>query len=201
MYYFWVTGRSPSDTQSCRICGLLKWQDGTYQAEDREQTMNRQAPSVNIHHSADAKAWYLLAEFSANEFLSDDGRSAGLMAGFLPQRIQELDTLPEWAAILEAMLARFAREVREHFGQGGRVRVFCQRQIIDEGYSERVAPQPDAAGQRLHRAQAILGPGKKMKGGWGYYAIEKGSDSTGAACQESCHTIEIYVYRESMDKP
>ncbi len=149
--------------------------------------MDGQAPNVKLNHSTDVTAWYLLVEFSPQEFLSDRSRSDGLMAGFLSLPLQQLDTLPEWVASVEAMLARFAKEAWGHFEPGGRVRVFCQRKIIDDGC--------------LERAQAILDPGKKMNGGWGYYAIEKGRDSTGAAFTEPCHIIEIYVYRESIDTP
>ncbi len=157
--------------------------------------MNGQPPNVNRNHSTDVTAWYLLADFSAKEFLSDQGRSHGLMAGFLSSPVRELDTLPEWVADLEAVLARFAKEVMGHFERGGRIRVFCQRMIIDEGYFERAAPHLDPA------EQAIRGSGKKMSGGWGCYAIEKGRDFTDAACTEPCHVIDIYVYRESIDTP
>ncbi len=164
--------------------------------------MNRQAPHVNINHSTDATAWYLLGEFSSKEFSSDRSRGDGLIAGFLSLPLQELDALPAWVADLEAMLARFAKEVWKHFEQGGRVRVFCQRKIIDAAYFERPASQLDPAGQRLARAHAILDPGKNLDGGgWGYYAIEKGRDPTDAACEASCHIIEVYVYRESIDSP
>ncbi len=163
--------------------------------------MNRQAPNANLNHGTDRTAWHLLAEFSPKEFLSDHGRSDGLMAGFLSLPIQELDTLPEWAVDVETILASFAKEVSGHFEHGGRVRVFCQSKIIDEGHFERAALHLDPAEPEMERARAIRDSGKKMNGGWGYYAIEKGSDSDGAACQESCHIIEIYVYRESIDTP
>lgn len=149
--------------------------------------MNRQAPNVNLDSTADAAAWYLLAEFSPQEFLSDRSRSDGFMAGLLSLPHQEMDTLPEWLAPLETLLARFAKEVVGQFEQSGRVRVFCQRKIIEDAYLERAASQLD--------------PGKKMNGGWGYYAIEKGRDFTDAAWTEPCHIIEIYVYRESIARP
>ncbi len=163
--------------------------------------MDRQAPNVNFNDSADATAWDLLVEFSPEEFLSDRSRSDGLTAGFLPLPLHGLDSLPEWGASLEAILARFAKEVWGQFEQGGRVRIFCERKILEDGHLEGAAPQLDPAGQRMERAQAILDPGQKMNGGWGYYAIEKGRDSTGAGCTESCRIIEIYVYRESIDTP
>ncbi len=163
--------------------------------------MGRQAPNVNLNNSTDATAWYLLAEFSLKEFLSDRSRSDGLMAGFPSLPHQELDTLPEWLITLDAMLTRFAQEVWGQFEQGGRVRVFCQKKIIGDTCFERPASQLDPAGQRMERPQAILATGRKMNGGWGYYAIEKGRDSTDAACKESCPIIEIYVYRESIDTP
>ncbi len=163
--------------------------------------MDGQAPNVNLDHSTDVTAWYLLVEFSQEEFLSDRSRSVGLRAGFLSLLLQELDTLPEWAASLEALLARFAKEVWEYGEQGGHVRVFCQRKIIDEGYLEREASQLDRSGKRMERPQAIPDPGKKINGGWGYYAIEKGRDLTDAAYTEPCPIIEIYVYRESIDTP
>ncbi len=169
--------------------------------KDREQSMHEQAPNVNLNQSTDAAVWYLLAEFSPKEFQSDHGRSDGLVAGFLSLRIQELDTLPEWVADLEAMLARFANEVWGDFEPGGPIRVFCQRKIIDEGYFERAAPHLDPAEQDMERAQAIRDLGKKMNGGWGCYAIEKGRDFTDGSCTEPCHIIEIYVYRESIEAP
>ncbi len=163
--------------------------------------MDRQAPNVNLRHSADDAAWYLLVEFSTREFLSDRSRSDGLRAGFLTLPHQELDTVPEWVANLEAMLARFAREVWEDLGPVGRVRLFCQRKIIDDACFERPASQLDSAGLRMERAHSILDPRKKINGGWGCYAIEKGRDSTDTASKEACHIIEVYIYRESIDTP
>ncbi len=195
MYYFWVSGRSPSNTKLSRKCGLLKLQDIPHKDKDRRQIMTKQAPKGKPHHSADVAAWYLLADFSLREFSPERARGNGWMAGFLSLPLQELDPSPDFLANLEAMLARFANEVWGDLEQGGRVRVFCQRKIIDDVYLERAAPQLDPA------AQAIRDSAKKMNGGWGYYAIEKGSDSDRAACQESCHIIEIYVYRESIDTP
>lgn len=156
---------------------------------------------MNLNHSVDVTTWYLFAEFSLKEFLSDGSRSDGIVAGFRSLPLPELDALPEWAANLEAMLARFAKEVWEYFDQGGRVRVFCQREIIGDGYVERAASRLDPAGQRMERAQSIPDPGKKMNGGWGYYAIEKGRDTTGAAENEPCPIVEVYIYRESIDTP
>ncbi len=163
--------------------------------------MNSQAPNADLNSTADVAAWYLLAEFSLQEFSSDRGRTDGLMAGFLSLPHQGLDTLPEWLATLEAMLARFAQEVRGQFEQGGLVRVFCQKKIIDDAYFERAASRLDPAEQKMELAHAILDPGKKTDGGWGCYAIEKGRESTGAACTEAGHILEIYVYRESIDTP
>ncbi len=163
--------------------------------------MDGQPPNVNFHRSTDTTAWYLLAEFSLKEFLSERSRSDGWMAGFLSLPLQELDTLPEWVANLEALLARFAKEVWGHSEQSGRVRLFCQRKIIGDGYLERAASPLDPAGRKMEGGQAILDPGKKIDGGWGYYAIEKGGNFADAACKESCPVIEIYVYRESIDTP
>ncbi len=157
--------------------------------------MNGQPPNVNRNHATDATAWYLLVDFSAREFLSDQDRSDGLMTGFLSSPLRELDTLPGWVADLEAMLARFAKEVIGHFERGGRVRLFCQRKIVDEEHFERATLQFDPA------EQAIRDSGEKMNGGWGCYAIEKGRDFTEAACTEPCYIIDIYIYRESIDTP
>lgn len=149
--------------------------------------MNRQALNLNLNHNTGASEWHLLAEFSLEEFLSERGRSEGLLAGSLSLSHYELEPLSVWLASWEWMLAKCAKEMWGQSEQGGRVFVFCQRKVIDDGCLERAPGGPDH--------------GKRMNGGWGYYAIEKGRDSTGAAGQASCHIIEIYLYRESIDTP
>jgi hypothetical protein len=118
-------------------------------------------------------AWYLLGEYSLSKFLSDSEKEDKLKAGFLSQTVRELSIPPEYVENIEMMLTGFTKEAFEHFKQGGvklpgRIRIFCKQKMIE----------------------------KEMKGGWGYFVIERSRDSSTNDCTEPFHFIDLYFYGE-----
>jgi len=118
-------------------------------------------------------AWYLLAEYSLSEFLSDLNTGNKSMTGLLFKKLRELGTPPEYVENIEMMLIGFANEALEHFKGGrvelpGRIRIYCQKKMIDE----------------------------EMHGGWGYFLIERGDDVSTGSSVRSWNSVELYLYKE-----
>lgn len=97
----------------------------------------------------------------------------GLAAGSFCQTLRELGIPPEWVENIELTLTRFARQALAQFeperlGMPERLRVFCQKKMLDE----------------------------KMNGGWGFFLLERtdGSPESPSASSQSC--VDLYIYRE-----
>lgn len=95
------------------------------------------------------------------------------MAGSLFKKLRDLNIPPEYVGNIEMMLTGFAKEALEHFKGGrlelpGRIRIFCQKKTIDE----------------------------KIRGGWGYFLIERGDDVSTGPSVRSWNSVELYLYKE-----
>jgi hypothetical protein len=142
----------------------------------------------------DDSQWYLLVEYPLSVFLLDRNRRDDCMAGILFQSLSKLGVPPECGADIRMMLAEFADEVGEHTKQGrwnlpGWVRVFCQRKMIDGeqlGHTEQAAKI----------APEILGLGMKIKGGLGFFLIEKGGTASPGFQEDPENLVDVYLYRE-----
>ena len=96
-----------------------------------------------------------------------------ITAGLLSQTVQELSMPIECVENIEMTLRSLAREALAHFEQGRvelpwRIRIFCKKKMIDG----------------------------EMKGGWGYFVIERSRDSSTSDCTEPHHFIDLYLYKE-----
>jgi len=156
--------------------------------------------NANSSFRPDVPGWYFLKEFSLGEFMSGHDRRDKLKDGYLFQAVWKLGVSPEWVENIEMTLAGSAKEALEHYKLGklespGRIRIFCQKKMIDDGYSEKFS-RPDHSegvikpGQTMHRSDT------KMHGGCGYFVIERSlspcADSSGAPP----YFIDLYLYQE-----
>ncbi len=149
----------------------------------------------------DDSIWYILAEFSLSEFLSDRDQRDGLTGGLLRQSVQELGILPEWEKNLEMTLAGFAEEALHQCKQGGtelpgRVRLFCQKKIIGDMYSGSAAARPYHSEQPIEHGQILLHSGARMSGGWGFFLVKRGRNPSTGSPAGSWNSIDLYLYKE-----
>lgn len=117
--------------------------------------------------------WHLLGEYSLRESLPDFENNDKGAAGILSEMVRESAIPIEGVENIEMTLRNLAREALVHFKQGslelpGRIRIFCQKKMIEE----------------------------KMRGGWGYFVIERSRDYSTEAWAEYHHFIDIYFYEE-----
>jgi hypothetical protein len=123
--------------------------------------------------------WYFIAEYSLNEVARDENLEPGLMAGSLYQTIRDLGVPTDCLSKIEGTITGTAREAMSHINYSSpnlpvHIRLFCQRKTID--------------GERHF--------GDQMKGGWGYFLIEKGRDIPASSHEKSYCVAELYLYRE-----
>jgi hypothetical protein len=148
----------------------------------------------------DDPVWYFLAEYSLSEFTADLNVGEKLMAGSLFQTVRELGIPPEYVENIEMMLTGFAKEALVHFKQGGlelpgRIRIFCQKKMIDNANSAKTS-RPYDTEQTLEHAQFVHHPGTKINGGWGYFLIERGGDVSTGSSASSWNSVDLYLYKE-----
>jgi hypothetical protein len=144
--------------------------------------------------------WVLLGECSLSKFLLDPENGDQITAGPLSQIVRELGIPVKGVENIETTLRSFAREALAHFKPGkvelpGRIRIFCQKKMIDDANSVKIS-RLDNVEQAMEHAQIIHPSGTKMNEGWGYYVIERGRDFASIPCKESCRVVELYVYKE-----
>jgi len=145
--------------------------------------------------------WVLLGELPLRDFLSDHDRRDGPMAGYLFQTVRELGMSPECMKSIARTLAGFAKEAFAHHKQGrpeipGRIRIFCQKKIIDDVNPGHSTSRSYHAGKVMEHAQMILDSGMKMNGGWGYFLIERGGNVSTESSASSWNSVDLYLYKE-----
>lgn len=145
--------------------------------------------------------WILLAELSLGDFLSDHGRRDSPTAGFLFQMVQELGMPLECVEDIAMLVTEFAKESPAHYKQDGlefpgRIRIFCQKKIVDDANVGRTTLQAYHTEQAREHSPMILDFGTKMNGGWGCFLIKRGGDISDDASLGSHHLVDLYLYRE-----
>lgn len=123
------------------------------------------------------------------------------MAGSLFQTVQELDMSPECMESIARTLSGFAKEAFAHHNQGrsefpGRIRIFCQKKIIDDVNPGRSTSRSDHAEKVKEHAHMILDSGMKINGGWGYFLIERGGNVSTESPASSWNSVDLYLYKE-----
>ncbi len=161
-----------------------------------------QITNANQYPRPNDPAWFFLAEFLLSDFFVDHHRKDELTGGLLFQAVRELGMPPEWVENIEMMLAEFANKALAHFKQGelelpGRIRVFCQKKIIDEANSARAASPAHPQEQAEEPTQIVHNSGAETNGGWGYFLIGRGEGfSAYYSSTVARNSIDLYLYKE-----
>jgi len=160
-----------------------------------------QTSNANQNFSSDDPVWVLLCELSLRDLLSDHDRKDGPMAGNLFQRVRELGMSAECMESIAKTLAGFAKEAFAHHKQGrpefsGRIRIFCQKKIINDVNPGRSTSRSYHAEKAIEQAQMKLDSGMKMNGGWGYFLIERGGNVSIESSASSWNSVDLYLYKE-----
>lgn len=161
-----------------------------------------QTSNANRSSPSDDPVWYFLVEFSLGEFLSIHNRRDAGTTGLLFQAVRELGMPHEWVENIEMTLAEFANEELVHFKQGRlvlpeRIRIFCQKKIINEANSMDVTSRPYHTERAMEHTHMLLDSAKKMNGGWGCFLIERGgADSFTGLSVDSRNPVDLYFYKE-----
>jgi hypothetical protein len=159
------------------------------------QTLN-----ANQNSRSDDPVWFLIAEFLLSDFFVDHNRKEELTAGNLFQAVRELGMPPECVENIEMTLAEFVKKALVHFQQEGlelpgRIRVFCQKKIIDDANFARAASSSYQQEQAVEHAQRILDSGTNLNRGWGYFIIDRSGSDAGSS-EKSSLLVELYLYLE-----
>ena len=144
--------------------------------------------------------WYLLAELSLKDFFSNHDQRDKPAAGSLFQILQELGISTECMENIARTLAGFAIEAFARGKQGrqefpGRIRIFCQKKIIDDANSVKASRLYHTKQGKKH-AQSFPDSGADMIGGWGYFMIDRGEDLPSSSSSIPHNYVDLYLYKE-----
>jgi hypothetical protein len=145
--------------------------------------------------------WVLLAELSVRDFLSDHDRKEKSKAGYLFQTVRELGMPLGCVQDIAMLVTEFTKESPVHDEQEGlefpgRIRIFCQKKIIDDANAARTTSRPYHTEQPMEPSPMILDVGAKMDGGWGCFLLRRGGNVSDDASLRSDHFVDLYLYRE-----
>ncbi len=131
--------------------------------------------STNSHQGSksDNGRWYLLGEYSFSGLILDPEQDPQRAIELPSAVIDDIDIPLERVGSIEVALRSFAGQALRHAqpdGQvhPGKIRIFCQKKILDE----------------------------EMKGGWGYFVIEKPREAFPEASQKPPEAMDLYIYEE-----
>lgn len=150
---------------------------------------------------SDDPVWVVLANLSLGDFLSDHNRSDEPTAGSLFQMVRELGMPLECMENIAMLVTEFAKESPVHCKQEGsefpaRIRIFCQKKIVDGANAARATSRPCHTEQAMHHSPMILDFGTKMNGGWGCFLIKRGGNFSNDASPSSHPLVDLYLCRE-----
>jgi hypothetical protein len=149
---------------------------------------------ANQNFSSDDPLWILLVELSLSDFLDRPG------AGYLFKKLRELGMPPASLENIARALAGSAKEAltrskQERLELPGRIRIFCQKKILEEANSVRPSrgyhTEPDKK-----QKETFPDVGAKTIGGWGYFIIERGEDLPPDSSVSPHHDVDLYLYKE-----
>lgn len=163
---------------------------------DKEKRNMQTSKAKQDFRSGDP-VWVLLAELSLGDFLSDHDPTDESMAGYLMKMVRELGMPLECMENIAMLVTEFAKESPVHDKQAGlefpaRIRIFCQKKIMDDADATRTTSRPDQTEQAMEHLPMILDLGTKMDGGWGCFLIKRGDN----ASDDSHDLVDLYLYRE-----
>jgi hypothetical protein len=159
-----------------------------------------QTSNARQNFRSDDPVWVLLAEFSLRDFLSDHDRRDSPTAGYLFQTARELGMSPECMENIAGTLTEFAKEAlvldkQEKMEFRGRIRIFCQKKVIDDASSAKTS-RSCRAEQDNKQKQIFPDSGANTISGWGYFMIERGEDLPPYSSVIPHNYIDLYLYKE-----
>jgi hypothetical protein len=159
-----------------------------------------QTANANQNCSSYDPVWVLLAELPLVVFLSDQDWRDEPAVRFLFQTLRELGMSPESVENTAGMLAEFAKEALACTRQGrlespGRIRMLCQKKIIDDASSVKTSRPPESGKKQK---QSFPDSRANMIGGWGYFMIERGGDLPPDSSAIPHNYIDLYLYKEGV---
>jgi hypothetical protein len=151
--------------------------------------------------NSDDPVWILLADLSLGDFLPDQHRREESTAGYLLQMVRELGLPLECVENIAMLVSEVAKESPVHdkperLEFSGRIRIFCQKKIIDDANAWHASSRPCPTEQAMELLPVILDFGTKMNGGWGCFLIRRGANVSDDASLSSPHVVDLYLYRE-----
>jgi hypothetical protein len=181
-----------------------------------------QTSNANQSIRSSSSVWYLLAEYALSEITFDYAKEVELMIGFLFQTFRELGAPLEWIGTIEMKLTGLAKKAQASIKEAARtgcttqnevasrssfamtkqgrlerfgsIRIFCQKKLIDDINSANNSTRGDKE-QTVEHDPFIYSSSTIMKGGWGYFIIERSGDDAGSA-ERSYPMIDLYLYKE-----
>lgn len=156
--------------------------------------------SSNHNSSFNDPTWYFLAEYMLSELIVNDTLSEANIKRVLFQIIWELGIPPEHITHIESTWSGFVREAIAHLYQSGScshmyLRLFCQKKALDY-----VLPGENSSLFRLNQTseapQIIRQSSPEVKGGWGYFLVERGGTAEVNFPEKGCNWVDLYLYRE-----
>ncbi len=159
-----------------------------------------QTSNAKQNFRSDDPVWILLAELPLRDFLLDRDWKDESTAGYLFQTARELGMSPECMENIAGTVTEFAEEALVRYKQEGsefpgRIRIFCQKKIIDDANSEKTS-RPYHTEQGKKQKQIFPDSGANTVGGWGYFMIERGEDLPPYSSALSHNYIGLYLYKE-----
>jgi hypothetical protein len=144
--------------------------------------------------------WVFLAEYSLGTFLEKPDAGGELATGLLSQIARELAIPVECIHYVEKTLRSFAQEAVAQFQQGrtdltGHIRIFCQKKMIEDACSTKTS-RLHKIEQAIRAERTVRYSGRIMNGGWGYFLVERTSDSSASPSGGPSHFIDLYLYVE-----
>jgi hypothetical protein len=145
-------------------------------------------------------AWVLLAKSLISDFSPEHDWRDGSTSGDLFQMLRELGMSAECMENIAGTLAGSAKEALARTKQGrqefaGRVRIFCQRKILDDANSTKNSTPVHTEADKEQK-QIFADSGANAIGGWGYFIIERGEDLPPDSSAISHNSIDLYLYKE-----
>jgi hypothetical protein len=159
-----------------------------------------QTSNAKQHFRSDDPAWILLAELPLRDFLSDLDWKDESTTGYLFQTARELGMSPECMENIAGTVTKFAKEALVRYKQEGpefpgRIRIFCQKKIIDSANSAKTS-RPCQTEQTMKQSQIFSDSGANTVGGWGYFMIERGENLPRYSSAIPHNYIGLYLYKE-----
>ena len=117
--------------------------------------------------------WYLLGEYPLSNILSGAEIDDRITAPILSQMGGTIENQNESIERNTIKLSSLAKEAMEKYTLGrveapGRIRIYCQKKMIEEG----------------------------VNGGWGYFVIERSSDTETNTGIKPGPYVDLYIYKE-----